>query len=416
MSILIKNTILDKKETDLLIKDNTITKIAPNVTDPADKIINAKNKAVIPSFINSHTHAAMNLFKGYADDMDVMHWLQEIIWPLEEKLTEEDVYWGTKLACLEMIKSGTTCFNDMYWHFHGTAKAADEMGLRAIVASVFIDFFDPKKANDQKEECEKLFQESRKYSDRIKFSLGPHAIYTVSKDSLIWIKDFADKNNLLIHIHLSETQTEAENCVKQYNLRPCEYLANIGFLGPNVIAAHSIWLTESEIALLAKHNVKIVHNPVSNMKLASGIFPYKKLSSKVKIALGTDGCASNNNLDMFEEMKFASLLQKTANMQPTMLPAKETLDLATKNPAEIFNLNCSKIEVGMIADLLLIDLNKINIFPDHNLVSNLVYAANSSIVDTTICNGKILMENRKIDGEEEIKKQAIKTLTKLIDL
>jgi 5-methylthioadenosine/S-adenosylhomocysteine deaminase len=307
MSILIKNVLLNNKKTDIFIKGNKIEKIQENIFEKADTIIDGKNKAVIPSFINSHSHSAMTLFRGFADDIFLQEWLETKIWPKEAKLTEEDVYWGVKLACLEMIKSGTTFFNDMYWHPRGTAKAVEEMGIRTAVSSVFIDLFDGQKAKEQMQENQKLFQEIKKYSNRIMFALGPHSIYTVSKKSLKWIKQFADKNNLLIHIHLSETEKEVEDCIKQHGKRPVEYLDEMGFLGKNIIAAHVIWINDKEIDLLKKHNVKIVYNPTSNMKLSSGVMPYEKMKKAgLKIALGTDGCASNNNLDMLEEMKFAS--------------------------------------------------------------------------------------------------------------
>jgi 5-methylthioadenosine/S-adenosylhomocysteine deaminase len=286
------------------------------------------------------------------------------------------------------------------------------MGIRAAVSAVFIDLFDENKAKEQIEHNKKLFEET-KYSDRITFALGPHAIYTVSKESLIWAKKFADENGLLIHIHLSESKNEVDECVKKNGMRPVEYLNEMGFLGENVIACHSIWLDDNEIEILAKNKVKVVHNPVSNMKLSSGVFPYNKLSGKLNIALGTDGCASNNNLDMFEEMKFAALLQKLETGDPSSMPAQEVFDMATVNGAKVFNLNCGEIKEGKLADLLLIDLKNIGLLPRHNLISNLVYSANGSCVDTTICNGKILMQNRKVVGEEEILEKANEIAMKL---
>lgn len=408
MSTLIKNVLLDNRQTDIFIEKNIIKKIGNSLKNNADIIIDGKGKAILPSFVNAHTHSAMTLMRGYADDMGVLEWLEKKIWPLEAKLTEETVYWGTKLACLEMIKSGTTFFNDMYWHFHGTARAAEEMGLRAVISSVFIDIFNKEKAKEQIKLTEKLFEESKKYSDRINFALGPHAIYTVSEESLKWVKKFADKNNLLIHIHLSESENEVRECVKRHGARPVEYLEKIGFLGPNVIATHAIWLNGKEIDILSKYDVKIAYNPTSNMKLTSGIMPYEKMKNKLNITLGTDGCASNNNLDMFEEMKIASLLQKSHSGDPTLLPARVAYDIATINGAKAFNLNCGRIEEGRLADLILIDLNNINLTPNHNLISNIVYSANGSCVDTVICDGKILMQGRAVKGEMEIIRKANK--------
>ncbi len=406
MTILIKNVSLKNKRRDIFIEDNIIREINEKISLEADFKIDGKDKVIIPSFVNAHTHSAMTLLRGYADDMVLQEWLEKKIWPIEAKLTEKDVYWGAKLACLEMIKTGTTVFNDMYWHFHGTAKAVDEMGIRGLISSVLIDFFDSGKAEEQKKTNKKIFEESKKYSDRVMFSLGPHAIYTVSQESLQWAKEFSEKNNLLIHIHLSETQKEVEDCLKQYKKRPVEYLEHLGFLGPNVIAAHGIWLNNKEIEILNKYDVKIVHNPVSNMKLCSGVLPYKKLKKAgVTVALGTDGCCSNNNLDMLEEAKFASLLQKLNN-NPTVLPAREAFNLLTINGARTVGLNCGEITEGKLADILLINLKEANFIPNHNSVSNLIYASHGNVVDTTICDGKILMMNRKVEGEEDILEKA----------
>jgi 5-methylthioadenosine/S-adenosylhomocysteine deaminase len=414
MSILIKKVLLNNEMVDIYIEGNAIKEIGGSLNFKAEINIDGSEKAVIPSFFNAHAHAAMTLIRGYADDMELESWLKTKIWPLEAKLTEEDVYWGAKLACLEMIKSGTTFFNDMYWHFHGTAKAAEEMGLRAAISAVFIDNFDGKKTREQIEFNEKLFQESKKYSERIIFALGPHAIYTVSEESLRWVKSFADKNNLLIHVHLSETENEVKESIKKYGLRPVEYLEKINFLGPNIIACHSIWLNETEIEILSSYNVKIVYNPVSNMKLGSGIFPYEKMKGKLNIMLGTDGCASNNNLDMLEEMKIGALLQKIKSKKPNAITAEEIFNMATINSAHAFNINAGEIKEGKLADLLLIDLKNIALNPRHNLISNLVYSANGNCVDTTICDGKILMQNRRVTGEEKIIKKANEAALNLI--
>lgn len=416
MSLLIKNVSLNSRKKDIYIEENLIKEINNKIEHEAEFKIDGKNKAAAPSFVNAHTHAAMTLLRGYADDMKVHEWLETKIWPMEAKLTENDVYWGARLACLEMIKSGTTFFNDMYWEYHGTAKAADDAGIRAAVSAVFIDLFDEEKADEQIKLNKKLFKESKKYSDRVTFALGPHAIYTVSEESMAWAKDFADKNNLLLHIHLSETKKEVEDCKHKHNKRPVEYLEDIGFLGDNVIAGHCIWLNDNEIKILKKHDVRIAHNPASNMKLASGAFPYKKMkNAELTIALGTDGCASNNNLDMFEEMKFASLLQKSSSTDSTAMPSNEIFEIATEGGAKAFGLNCGRVEEGKSADLLLIDLKNIHLNPHHNLVSNLVYSAHGDCVDTTICNGKILMENKKVEGEDEILEKAQEAAADLIE-
>jgi len=423
MSILIKNVILNEKETDILIQGNTISKIQPNIQDKADKIINGKDKAVIPSFMNSHTHAAMNLLRGYADDMELHDWLQNKIWPLEAKLTNEELYWGTKLACLEMIKSGITFFNDMYFFKpeqpgKNAITAAIESGIRMCAGHVLLDF-NPENRKKEFELQKQLISYVKELNNPlISVAVNPHSIYACSKQALLECKKIADENNLNIHIHLSETEKEVKDCLKQNKLRPVEYLEKIGFFKGkigNIIAAHVIHVNDNEIKILKKYQVKIAHTPVSNMKLCSGMLPYAKLKkSGLTINLGTDGCASNNNLDMLEEMKFATLLQKINYKNPTLMPAKEAFELLTINPAKTFELNCGEIKEGNLADLLLIDLKNINLNPRHNLISNLVYSANRSCIDTTICNGKILMLNKKVPGEKEIIEKANEVAMKLV--
>lgn len=410
MSILIKNVLLGGRARNIYIEGNEIEAISEASKEQvAEFVIDGTDKAAIPGLFNAHTHAAMTLLRGYADDMPLQEWLETKIWPVERKLTEDDVYWGTKLACLEMIKSGTIFFNDMYWHWRGSARAVAECGIRAALSAVFIDGFDEEKAKEQIIRNEALYKESKELPERIIFALGPHAIYTVSESSLCWVRDFAEKHDLLVHIHLSETKTEVEDCITRHGMRPVEYLNELDFLCARTIACHCTHLSRNEMELLKKHNVKIVHNPTSNMKLAAGRKQYdelKRLGLYANIALGTDGCASNNNLDMFEEMKMASLLQKAYSGDPTCMPAKEAFGLATGNAARMFRLNAGEIAEGKLADVVLLDLKNVNLVPNHNLISNIVYSANGSCVDTVICDGEILMEERKVKGEEEIKEKA----------
>jgi len=410
MSTLIKNVLVEGKKRNIYIEGNVIEEISGTKSSKAAEfVIEGKDKAAIPGLFNAHTHAGTTLLRGYADDMQLQEWLETKIWPVEAKMTEDDVYWGTKLACLEMIKSGTTFFNDMYWHWRGSARAIAESGIRAALSAVFIDNFDEGVANEQMKRNEALYEESKKQVERIIFTLGPHAIYTVSEESLCWVRDFADKHDLLVHIHLSEIKEEVEDCIKRYGLRPVEFLDSIDFLSPRTIACHCVHLSRKEMELLKKHDVKIVHNPTSNMKLSSGRMPYEELKRAglhSNIALGTDGCASNNNLDMFEEMKIASLFQKAFSGDTTCLPANETFELATRNAAKMFRLNSGVIAEGKLADVVLLDLKKVELVPNHNLTSNIVYSANGSCVDTVICDGRILMEGRHVEGEDEIKDKA----------
>jgi len=415
VSILIKKVQLNFKTVDILIKGNRIVKIAENIEGKVDQEIDGKNKAALPTFHNVHTHAAMTLLRGYADDLPLHTWLEQYIWPFEQKLTFEDVYIGSKLACLEMIKSGTTFFCDMYWHPLATKQAVEEMGIRAALSTVFVDFNDNKKAKHFKERTERFFAENQD-SERVFFILGPHAIYTVSRESLLWLKDFAQARDLFIHIHLAETKKELEDCRKTYGLTPVRYLDSLGFLGPKVVVAHSIWVDEEEMEILARREVKVVHVPSSNIKLASGLFPYAPMKEKgVFLSLGTDGCASNNNLDMFEEMMVASFNAKIYAQSPSSLPAEEAFALATKQGAWAFGLDSGEIKEGKLADLMLVNLNHYLLVPNHNLISNLVYSANPACLDTVICDGKVLMEKGKVEGEEDIIEEARECVQRILE-
>lgn len=416
MSLLIKGAkIWGKEAADIYIEGNRIKRIAPRLDLPSEEVIEAKGMWAFPPFFNGHTHAAMVLFRGYADDMPLKEWLSEKIWPLEAKLTEEDVYWGTKLACLEMIKSGTLFFNDMYWHWRGVAEAVKEMGIRACVSAVFIDFFDRSKYEEQVRLNVRLMEESKAYPSRVIFALGPHAIYTCSEEGLRWCSEFAKEHGLLIHIHLSETEEEVKECLKLKGLRPVEYLEKIGFLGPNVIAAHSVWLSEKEMDLLAQYEVKVVYNPVSNMKLSvRGVFPYGELRKRgVQILLGTDGCASNNNLDMLQSAKIGSLLQKHHTGDPQAMPAKEALEIITRAGAKAFGIE-AELKEGDLADLILINPNDERLVPGFDPASDLIYSATGSVVDTAICDGKVLMRGRKVEGEEELVEEVRKRAFELL--
>lgn len=402
MSILIEDVLLNGKKTSIFIEENRITEIG--VKNEAEYVIDGRHKAAFPGFVNTHTHSAMTLLRGYADDMRLHEWLRDRIWPFEAKLTEEDVYWGSKLACIEMIKSGTTCFSDMYWHMKATAKAVREMGLRAVLAEAYIDLFSEDKAEEMKKKTIEFIKYIKGMNEsRIKAAVGPHAVYTVSEESLIWLRELAEEEDILIHFHLAETEKENKDCVRLHSRRPTKFLEDIGFLCSRLVAAHSIWLKKSEIKTLSRYGVKVAHNPTSNMKLASGVMPYREMKeSGLVVSIGTDGCASNNNLDMIEEMRTAALLHKVSEMNPTVLPAAEALEAATSSGGLALGLDVGSIKERMLADIILIDLKKLEFYPGHNIVSDLVYAAKSDCVDTVICDGRILMQNRKIKEEEEV--------------
>ncbi len=405
MSIRIRNTLLENgTRSDILIEGNLIEKVGDCAGMRAEHEIDGARLAALPGLMNGHTHAAMTLLRGFADDMPLEPWLKEKIWPTEAKLTEDDVYWGAKLACLEMVKSGTTFFSDMYWHLQGIINAVDQSGMRALLSSPDIDFSDDSKAEKQLVENERFYLEHSGKNSRIRFALGPHSPYATSPLQLLWSKEFSEKHDILVHIHVSETQCEVDEVVSKRGVRPVEYLEKIGLLSPRLLACHCIWLSDREIELFAFRGVNVIHCPTSNLKLASGHagMPYKKLTKAgINVCLGTDGPASNNNLDMFEAMKVASILQKSTHADPTALIARHAFDMATTNAAKAFRINAGAIRKGMLADIILVDLENPALVPNHNLVSNVVYSANGSCVDTTICDGRIIMQGRKVEGEEE---------------
>ena len=401
--MIIKNVLLDGEIKDISIQENKISEIGNNLAGSGETI-DGSGMAAIPGLVNGHTHSAMTLFRGFGDDMPLDVWLKEKIWPNEANLTKEYVYWGAKLACLEMIKSGTTTFNDQYYFFDGIAKATEDMGLRAVLTSVVVDRFDERNAEVSKRQTEELYRRSKDCSDLIRFSVSPHAIYTVSGKTYQWCAEFARKHDVLLHTHLSETKNEVDTAFEQYGMSPVKYLDSLGVLNQQVVAAHCLWLDDEDIAVFADRKVKVVHNPNSNLKLASGYrFRYEELKNAgVTVGLGTDGCSSSNNLDMVEAMKTASLLQKGWRFDSVAMPACDALQMATANGGLLLNLPTGKIEKGYLADIVLVDLKMSAFTPNHNFVSNLVYAANGSCVDTVICNGEIIMENKHVEGEEEI--------------
>ncbi|WP_458456611.1 amidohydrolase family protein [Methanobrevibacter sp.] len=422
--ILSPNTTFEGKKS-LLIKDDIISEISDEIDESnTDKIIDASGKILLPGFVNTHTHLSMTLFRGLADDLILDSWLNDYIWPMEANLNGEYCYIGALLGAVELIKSGTTTFSDMYFYMEDVARAVDEAGIRAVLSYGMIDFGDAEKRENEIRENLELFKNCNGMADgRIKVFFGPHSPYTASEELLIKVRELADEYNMGIHIHVSETQKEINDVLEEKGLRPFEYLDKIGFLGPDVVAAHSVWLSDNEIDIIKRNDVKVSHNPCSNMKLASGIAPVSKLIEKdVCVSIGTDGASSNNNLDLIEELKTASLLQKVSTLDPKVLNSDESIAMGTIKGAEALGLEneIGSIEVGKKADIILIDTDSANMVPDSSsLSSNIIYSANGSNVDTTICNGKILMENKKLTvlDEQEIydkARQAIKELKEAI--
>ena len=403
-NILIKDaTIIANKiiKGSLLIQNDKIMEISDKIElNDVDEVINAEDKVLIPGLVNTHTHLSMTLMRGLADDMPLETWLNNYIWPVEAELDGEHCYAGALLACAEMIKSGTTCFNDMYFFMDHVARAADEAGIRGTLSHGMIDFGDEDKRKKEFKETIRIIKKCHDTADgRIKVAFGPHSPYTCSQELLQGVKKESAKYGVRIHIHVAETKKEVEDVTNEHGKRPFEYLDEIGFLGSEVTAAHGVWLSESEIDIIKDRDVKISHNPSSNMKLSSGVSPVAEIISKGGcVSLGTDGPASNNNMDMLEEMKIAALLQKVKTMDPTVLTAQEVFNMATINGANSLGLEneIGIIEVGKKADIVLVDMKTPKLTPFRNPISHLVYSANGGDVDTVICNGELLMKNREL--------------------
>ncbi len=403
MSILIKNGKViygenfEVVEADVLIEGNRIAKVAKGINKSADTVIDAKGRVVSPAFINLHTHSPMGLFRGLADDLPLMDWLQNHIWPREAKLTREYTKVGAYLGALEMIKSGTGTFLDMYFFMDGVAEVALESGLRGYLSYGMIDLGDPEKTEKEIREALRVMEFIEKLdSDRVHFVFGPHAPYTCSIALLKEVRRLASEHGKLITIHVSETMAEIGQITERYGKSPVVLLDDIGFLGRDVIIAHGVWLDSRDIQILAREGVTVAHNPGSNMKLASGVMPLQRLrNAGVNVGLGTDGAASNNNLDMLDEMKLAALLHKVHNLDPTVADAKTVFRMATLNGARALGIKAGMIKEGYLADIAIINFNKPHLRPVNNVISHLVYSANGNDVETTIVDGKVLM----LDGE-----------------
>jgi 5-methylthioadenosine/S-adenosylhomocysteine deaminase len=418
MSILIKNAsyvvtqnykrdIL--KNYDILIEGNKITNIGKNLKCKAEEIIDGKGKVILPGLINLHTHSPMTLFRGYADDMELFEWLEKKIWPTESKLTGKDCYYGALVACLEMVRGGITCFLDMYNFLDDVAKASKEIGVRSFLAWAIMDKEITTQKGDPVKNCEHFIRRW-KGDSLVTPAAGPHAIYTCSPENLKRVKQLAEKYNVLVHMHLSETRDEVKRCINKYDKWPAEHLETLDFLSPNLILSHCIWLTEKEIELLRVNQVKVAHCPISNLKLGSGLAPVYEMSRKgIMIGLGTDSVASNNTLNIFEEMKISALLQKYRYYDTRAIPAQEALDMATINGARCLGIDdkLGSIEKEKLADIIILNLRKPHLYPLHNIISHIVYAANAQDVETTIVNGKIIMKDRDIlaiDEDEVLEK------------
>ena len=355
--------------------------------------MDASDMIVMPGLINTHTHVAMALLRGISDDVPLMEWLEQHIWPIEAKMGYQEVYDGARLGILEMLMGGTTTFVDMYPYEEAVAEAAESAGIRALVSPCPMDFRMDHFENDWKQ-VQKRFSSSRLVS----MWMGPHAIYTLSGKNLQRSISLSKELGIGSHVHLAETQTEQDNCMAQHGVSPTEYLEKEGLFSTKTLAAHCVVMSDHDIEILAKNGVSVAHNPQSNMKLASGIAPVKKmLEAGVNVSIGTDGASSNNDLDMWEEMRTASLLQKVNTHDPCAIPAYTALQMATVNGAKAIGREgeLGVIVPGALADILLVDIQKPHLYPHTNLISELVYSTHASDVDTVIVNGRIVVKNRK---------------------
>jgi len=388
----------------IAIDQGTIQAILPNAEAlsrfvPNERII-LGNHALIPGLVNLHIHAAMSLMRGMADDLPLMEWLSNHIWPAEIRHVDAGfVFDGTRLACAEMLRGGITCFNDMYFFPEASVQAVLASGMRATIGMIVIDFPTPY-ASDADDYLAKGLALRDEYGRHplLSFCFAPHAPYTVSDKVFASVLTYAEQLDLPVHVHLHETDDEIRTSLKTYGVRPIERLQNLGLLGPNLIAVHMVHLTSEEIGLIAQQGCTVAHCPSSNLKLANGFAPTASLLSKgVNIGLGTDGAASNNRLDMFEEMRFAALLAKGQSGKADVLPAYQALQMATLNGARALGLGSltGSLVAGKAADITAVDFSSLELAPCYDPVSHLVYAAGREHVSHVWVNGKMLLN----DGE-----------------
>ena len=410
MKILIKNCNLisvsskrDKYEEniDILIEDDKIKRIERNIENKnCEKIIDAKGKIVMPGLINAHTHVPMSIFRDTLDGYLLQEWLNDKIWPMEDKLTEDDVYYASLLSCIEMIKTGTTTFNDQYFMTDSIIKAVMEIGIRAHTTRTLMDVSGD--IDGRLKELEKIIN---KYNnkDNIKINVGIHSLYTCTKEGIKKAVELAKKYNLYIHMHFAENSKELEDIKNLHNINSPIDLLKEYFEGTDIVLAHCVKVKEDEITKLKEINASVAHCPISNLKLGCGIAPIKEyLKQGINVSLGTDGQGSGNNLNMFQQMAYTALLQKGINENPKLLPAYEVIKMATINGAKALNAEeIGSIEENKKADLIILDLENELTQPVNDVFSNIVYNVNSENVQTTIISGKIIMENRKIEGINE---------------
>jgi len=386
------------KRADVVIEEGKVVRVGEAKGFSADEVIDGSGRLVMPAFVNTHTHLAMTLFRGYADDLPLDVWLGEHIWPIEAKLRASHVRAGALMGALELIRSGVGAFCDMYFFMDEVAHVIGESGLRGSIGHGLIELGDEHRGKKELSEARRLVREYEGYADgRVRTMYAPHAPYTCSLEFLQRVREAADADGVGIHIHLLETQKERQELEEQHGRSIVSVLSEMGFLGEDVLAAHCVWLSDEDIRLLHHHDVKVSHNPVSNMKLASGVARVPEmLDAGINVSLGTDGCASNNNLDMFGEMKAAALLHKAFTLSPTVMSAPTVFQMATLLGYRALGLNGGLVKEGYDADLVMLDLTSERLLPLHNVVSNIVYSASPCDVVSTIVGGRVLMHERTV--------------------
>lgn len=407
MKILLKNAKLLNQEEygsdpiQLTVTEDKITEITTESRreEEYDKVIDCRGNLVMPAFYNAHSHAAMTLFRGYGEDLPLQRWLNERILPAEEKLNFRSVYFGTKLAIAEMIKNGIVSFTDMYMFEDATAEAVLETGVKANLARCIVSFEDGIRSEEDARfaEAVKLAEQYHGAGeDRLRVDMALHAEYTNQNATCRYVAEYAGAHGLRMHIHASETKEEHEQCMERRGgLTPIGYFASLGVLDVPTTVAHCVYATDEDFAIMKEKQACAVHNPTSNLKLGSGVMPLRRaLDAGVRVALGTDGAASNNSLDMIKELQLAAILHKGVHRDPTIITAKELPALATRNGALSQGRDdCGLIAVGAKADLIMLDMNAVNNIPCYSPLNTLCYSANSSNVILTMCDGRILYEN-----------------------
>ncbi len=408
--ICIENVLFTDGSQKTIIVDGTHIQSVGKEKDRSDIVIDGRKKLVIPGFVNTHTHSAMTLLRGSGDDLPLKEWLETKVWPVEKRLTGEAAYYGSLLGAMEMVKSGTTCFVDMYFYCRDIARAVEDIGMRGFLGSGIFDFPSPE-SKSPFEIAVKFIEDYKNKSDLIVPVMAPHALYTCSEETFFKCLDVSRKHNLIFHTHVSETEREVKEFEEEKGVRPVEYLYKNGFLDEKFLAAHCVWLTDREIDIFSEKKVKVSHNPVSNMKIAAGVMRLPEmLKKKITVSLATDGAASNNSLDMFEVMKVCALLHKVTRGDPTAVNAATVFEMATQKGAQSLGLKAGVISEGYLADLVLLNIDQPNAVPYHDFVSNVVYSMQSGNVDTVICNGRVILEGRTFSSirEEEVLEKAEK--------